>query len=330
MIHSIKLSGYRGFPKFAMNGLGRVNLIVGKNNSGKTSILESLQLLASGSDPNALWRILTRRGEIVVPEPSPSRAPQAEIDVAHLFHGHEIQLGAELEISTTNQEPNRFLRYVVSEAKQEESPVLFAQLVGEDPTATRLAVKVSGGPPAFSLPPIPISKQGAVRNEVLQQLANVAPRITPRPQTTAQYIPGESLPVAELLALWNSIVLTPDEDRVTEALRFIDDKIERVASVGMAPVYYPGYAAFPAHGGFAVRLRNARKNTNERNEEKKEADKRVPIGSFGDGIWRILGLAVGVSRAKDSLLLVDEIDTGLHYSVMADMWKLIFEIRRAI
>src|ERR1700674_458799 len=324
MINSIKLSGYRGFPKFAMNGLGRINLIVGKNNSGKTSILESLQLLASGSDPNALWRILSRRGEVAIPEPSPNRPVQAEIDVAHLFYGHEVQVGTELRISTVNQHPNRSLHYVVGETKQEESPVLFAQLVGEEPTATRLAVKISGTP-AFSLPPIPISKQGAVRNEVLQQLANISTRGAGRPTTSAQYIPGESLPVGELLALWNSIVLTPDEDRVIEALRLIDDKIERVAAVGMAPIYYPGFAQFPPHGGFAVRLKEPTKKSNGRNGEKKETDKRVPIGSFGDGIWRILGLAVAISRAEDNLLLVDEIDTGLHYSVMTDMWKVLYD-----
>jgi predicted ATP-dependent endonuclease of OLD family len=39
----------------------------------------------------------------------------------------------------------------------------------------------------------------------------------------------------------------------------------------------------------------------------------------------MLALAVAVVQAKDSLLLVDEIDTGLHYTVMADMWKLINE-----
>lgn len=323
MIHSIKLSGYRGFPRFAMNGLGRLNLIVGKNNSGKTSILESLQLLASGSDPNALWRILSRRGEVVVPEPSPNRLLQAEIDVAHLFYGHEVQVGTELKISSANQHPNRSLHYVVSEAKQEESPVLFAQLAGEEPTTTRLAVKISGTPD-FTLPPIPISNQGAVRNEVLQQLANIAPRVTRRPTSTAQYIPGESLQVGELLQLWNSIVLTPDEDRVTEALRLIDDKIERVAAVGIAPIYYPGYVQLPPHGGFAVRLKETSKTIISKNS-KDETDKRVPIGSFGDGIWRILGLAVAVSRAQDNLLLVDEIDTGLHYSVMTDMWRLLFE-----
>src|ERR1035438_4133687 len=47
MIKSIHIQGYRGFIDFEMSGLQRVNLLVGTNNSGKTSALESLFLLAS-------------------------------------------------------------------------------------------------------------------------------------------------------------------------------------------------------------------------------------------------------------------------------------------
>ena len=34
-------------------------------------------------------------------------------------------------------------------------------------------------------------------------------------------------------------------------------------------------------------------------------------------------LALSLSRVGGGTLFIDEIDTGLHYSVMADMWKLV-------
>ena len=34
-------------------------------------------------------------------------------------------------------------------------------------------------------------------------------------------------------------------------------------------------------------------------------------------------MAIALISAKGGVLLIDEIDTGLHYTVMADMWKLI-------
>jgi len=45
MLQSLKIEGFRGFQNFEMANLGRINLLVGKNNSGKTSILEAIQFL---------------------------------------------------------------------------------------------------------------------------------------------------------------------------------------------------------------------------------------------------------------------------------------------
>jgi AAA15 family ATPase/GTPase len=106
--------------------------------------------------------------------------------------------------------------------------------------------------------------------------------------------------------MWNDISLTESEERVLGALRFIDPEVERIAPV-VVPSYYYGYAA---RGGFKVKL--------------KGTAFPVPIGSLGDGIWRMLAMAISLIRAKGGVLLIDEIDTGLHYTVMADMWKLLY------
>ena len=41
---------------------------------------------------------------------------------------------------------------------------------------------------------------------------------------------------------------------------------------------------------------------------------------------RMFGIALALVNAKDGMLLIDEVDTGLHYSVLPDLWKLIFEV----
>ena len=49
------------------------------------------------------------------------------------------------------------------------------------------------------------------------------------------------------------------------------------------------------------------------------------MGSLGDGVWRVFVLATALICARGSLLLVDEIDTGLHYAVMEDVWRVVLE-----
>jgi len=51
MFQSLAIQHFRGFGKLALEGIGRVNLVVGKNNTGKTSLLEAITLLA---DPGTL------------------------------------------------------------------------------------------------------------------------------------------------------------------------------------------------------------------------------------------------------------------------------------
>jgi len=54
------------------------------------------------------------------------------------------------------------------------------------------------------------------------------------------------------------------------------------------------------------------------------------MGSMGDGIWRLLGIALTMVNAKGKVLLIDEIDTGFHYSVMVDLWKLIWKTAKEL
>lgn len=44
MYTSFKISNFRGFRQLELNDLGRINLITGKNNVGKTSLLEQIIL----------------------------------------------------------------------------------------------------------------------------------------------------------------------------------------------------------------------------------------------------------------------------------------------
>jgi predicted ATPase len=53
-----------------------------------------------------------------------------------------------------------------------------------------------------------------------------------------------------------------------------------------------------------------------------------PLGSLGDGAWRMLTLAIVLTQCVGGMLFIDEIDTGLHYTVMADMWRLIHAASR--
>jgi AAA15 family ATPase/GTPase len=125
-----------------------------------------------------------------------------------------------------------------------------------------------------------------------------------------KFVSSSSLTAHELVDLFNQIVLTPEEDLVYQALQTIEPNIERIAPIGNE------INNNNTHSGFFVRLSNTQK--------------RIPLGSMGDGIWRMLGLSLTLVSAKDGVLLVDEIDTGLHYTALENMWKLIWKTSKKL
>src|SRR5437763_1762964 len=68
ILNSLEIRNLRGFRHLQIERLGRVNLIVGKNNIGRSSLLETLQLYARrASTPTFIWEILQKRNEIRQP-----------------------------------------------------------------------------------------------------------------------------------------------------------------------------------------------------------------------------------------------------------------------
>ena len=61
---SVRIESYRGIDGLTLDAPGRINLIVGVNNAGKTSLLEAIYLLAHQNDERALLDAIRWRGRV--------------------------------------------------------------------------------------------------------------------------------------------------------------------------------------------------------------------------------------------------------------------------
>ncbi len=99
-IKSLNIEDFRGFHRFRMKNLGRVNLLVGANNCGKTTILEAIEIL-SARDPAPIWWMQMRRGERTT---LPDSTELNQVDIRRLFRGHEIDFGNRFRIAGETEE----------------------------------------------------------------------------------------------------------------------------------------------------------------------------------------------------------------------------------
>ncbi len=299
MLKSLKIENFRGFETLELKQFGRVNLLVGENNCGKTSVLEAIQLLCSRGNLEPLSQLMVGRGETFISDErkvSPS-SPREMLDVCHLFYGHDLTLGNNFKISSDN---DRVECFIDIHGTQQASFYLNDDNfpVPLESCAMNLTWISSQEKEGISLL---LSPEGGVDSEYLRRNR----RELKKNAIKTQFVTSSSLTSDEMIELFDQIVLKPEEEIITKALQTIDPKIERIASVGMSRARYSG------RSGFKIRRLGD--------------SQPVPIGSMGDGIWRMLGLSLAAACNKDGILLVDEIDTGLHYSAMSKMWKMIWE-----
>ncbi|MEB3309638.1 MAG: AAA family ATPase [Snowella sp.] len=293
MLRSLEIENFRCFQSFELQQLGRLNLLVGTNNSGKTSILEAIQLLTSFSNFESLIDLMLSRGECIL-----NNEQVAELDIRHLFYGHNVDVGSFFSIFGSNDSKGE--RMVISIEKGEEKGI-FKDLQDLIFTAKWLGEEEIEG---FKLP---LSPKKCLLSDHIKRVR----REINSSASKTQFVTSTSLTTKKMIEFFDQIVLTPEEDLIKEALQTIEPNFERIAPVNSEKHKYIGLRS-----GFLVKFSNS--------------DQRIPIGSMGDGIWRILGLTLAIVNARNGILLVDEIDTGLHFSTMSDMWKLVWETARRL
>ena len=104
---------------------------------------------------------------------------------------------------------------------------------------------------------------------------------------------------------WSALVSDGREREVVEDMKLLMPDIDSIHFLTNGRL---------SRGGFVVGLRGG--------------GSRYPLGTFGDGMRRLLLLRLALVNNADSCILVDEIDTGLHWTVMAGMWRLMVEVAR--
>ena len=82
MFHDITIENFRGIQSLRLEQLGHVNLFVGENNCGKTSVLESFFLLTGLSNPQLPIMINTSRSQKSV----------GDNNLKYLFRGMDLQV----------------------------------------------------------------------------------------------------------------------------------------------------------------------------------------------------------------------------------------------
>lgn len=310
---------------FQVPSLGRVNLIVGRNNSGKSTVLEAIRILAARGNPRLLISVLTDHDETALLESDPMGLGEEQIahGFKYLFPERRFPATEDcaIRIGDTNSDllkiEHLFFRTESEEVRDEEGELFENRhkrilISKSDPDGlsaegVEQALRISNGSnPAISRSTF--IEFGSVRSRLRHALwdAGVLSEIP------CSYIPTHFISQADLSDLWDRVSLTSFEEKVLGAMRLIEPRLR-----GMAFIKAP----------LAVPATNMRRTETRIPVVRLEgSDERIPLNSMGDGMLRILQLVLAILPAQGGFLLIDEFENGLYYGVQEAVWEMVFEL----
>ena len=280
MVRNITIENFRGIKSLSVENLSRVNLFFGRNNAGKSTVLESVFLLSGMTNPRLLVLCNAVRGFNGIQ------------DFSFFFHNFNTASPVSIISEGDSELFTRKLRMELSDSQS------YTQDFDGKTAAGLIDNK------AFQVLVLNASSEGETyRNEFRLESATETEEngkigiITSyNEKLVCKYIAprNTSISIEEL----DDILKDKQEQNLIESLSLIDGRIK----------------------DFVVSRKNIMVDIG--------LDTRLPLNMMGDGARKFFNLIVSLYKCRNGILLVDEIDNGLHYSAMEYLWKTVMSMAK--
>ena len=305
MYKSFHVKNFRCFKDLQINDLGRVNLIAGKNNSGKTALMEAMYLHSGNRDIKTLLR--TDRGAHSPLSPNPIvNDPDLEstetggwsIVFRDFDTTQEIDLSADVRMFQPSLfGPNESMTVTIS-IKSAESDDYVSSLdhfrIEEfDLLRDASVLEINANYDRRST--FLLFLQGKVR----------ASRLRNTELLSSEFVFAMERASSRRLASLYSAVRTANRKRwFVKTLSIVEPRLNDVELL-----YLGGRPVLNADVGLSQPL---------------------PFTSLGDGANRFASIMLTMSDQANGAIFIDEIENGIHYSVQKDIWKAIGQVAREL
>ena len=294
MFQNLEIRNFRLFERLKVEKLGRINLLTGGNNSGKTSLLEALFLLCSMGNPQIVLRINAFRG---FTEPATPAAVR-EVLFKPLFHHFDLKKSIEI----SGQKKSNTVKLTIKVEQKNTVAVPLQSSYSDSSALPNIIAEGEGNAWLDSLHLLhrSESKEEVNHNQGYIHMANNGMQVVVSPGTNpflATFLPTRGYNSREDATRLGDLRRRKQADLLVDALRIMEPRLDALEENSVA-----GYPMIWGDIGFP---------------------ELVPLSVMGEGMTRIARIILAISSAAGGVVMVDEIENGIHYSVLEKMWSAI-------
>lgn len=284
MIESLSISNFRGFDTLEIHGLGRINVLVGQNSSGKTALLEAI-FLASGGSPELALRVQAQRG-----------------------------LSQMIQITVDRGSYESLWKYLFRSLDQ--SKTISINLVGTPSNTRSLTIAYEDKESAL----LPFGK-GAVESPFIVpirfawrdfkgDISEAQPAITKAGLEMGGT--GETIPIS-LFSSSMAMNAAENASRFSE----LDQQGKSGIVVDALKKEFPYIEKISIQVVSGVPTLHATVSFSQM---------QIPLGLLSGGINKLTGILLAVALKSHGIVLIDEIENGLHYDHLRTIWSSLLHI----
>jgi AAA15 family ATPase/GTPase len=301
LLDSLEIKGYRCFEHLTIEKLGRVNLIVGKNSVGKTALLEIISIYSNIGELRYVVDTLYSRDEI----------PYLPDQFGNVLLTPFIENFKAISFDNKSQSKNNLLFSICVNRKHQLSTYI-GRLFDEGLNPTDLGKNLLDLMPEFP----------RIKEIVLMTQVDDATLTSQKPSfsfanlekpnsllnlnkesVNSNFRRFNGIPTTGIHTMWEEIVKKNFEDKVINALQILFETIQGMSFVGM-----------PSGSQNFIPIIKI-----------KDRKDKIPLRTLGAGLIKLLEIILSIVESENGVCLIDEIESGFHYSVLPDVWKLIFK-----
>lgn len=284
-IKSLKIKGYRGIKDLELKDLKDINIIVGDNNSGKTSLLESL-LFFQNSSVNNILTVCSRRDVLI-------RSNLLYQNFIYAFPKPNKNMSIEMEANFSTNNSYRINIQGQINKTIIDGDTMKGIFFDEMPPSSDNTIDQFNGVYYF------YKNEESQSKEVHLNVYNASKTRIIREKNSLIRMSYISPIDYVLKNSFNTIIRNDAYKEICiGVLKLFDDNIEDLFIQN-------------DEFGFPVQM------------VKNKLLGNMPLSTYGDGIKRIVNIASGIAEAHDGILLIDEFETAIHVKNYDDIFKFI-------